>query len=76
MKVRPKGPSIGADPEADPAARLGERVEVDARQRFPHGEGNRLRGEDDRVRRRDFGASQAEVLFVERGGALEVAHLQ
>ena len=97
VKVRPNGPSMGADviaapaadevvvhplrvvganPEADADAGLGERVEVDARQRFPHGEGDGLGGEDDRVGRRDLGAIQAEVLFVERGRALEVAHLQ
>ena len=68
---------VGADPQADAAARLGERVEVDARQRFPHREGDRLRREDDRVRRpRPPSASQAQALLVERRRALEVAHLQ
>ena len=67
---------VGANPEADAAARLGERVEVHAGQRFPHREGDGLGGEDDRVGRRDLGALEAEVLFVERCRALEVAHLQ
>ena len=66
----------GVQPQRHPLARLRDRVQVDARDNVADSERDRLGVEHDGVRRSCVGALQPQVLLVESGGTLQIAHLQ
>jgi hypothetical protein len=66
----------GVEPDRDTDARLGNGCEVGAGNDVAQCERDRLRLEDDGVRRSGRRADEAQVLLVERLGGVEVAHLE
>ncbi len=70
------GGVIAGEPHAHPHAQLSRRVEVGARQRRAHREGDALTGEDRGVGIRRGKAPHPELVGVEGGGARHVAHLE
>ena len=66
----------GVQPQRHSLARLRDRVQVGARDDVADGERDRRGVEHDGVRRSCGGALEPQVLLVESGGTLQVAHLQ
>lgn len=66
----------GVQPDPGTDAGLGDGCEIGARNDVADCERDRLRLEDDGVRRSGLRADEAEVLLVERLRGVEVAHLQ